>query len=280
MDLPGLGAGLTVRDPLARFLALGALLALIHAALGGTVLVLPHDDRVVVDALLVQALAAQQHQQLGRDPTDEELDAAIDEHVRDVVLYQEARARGLDAGDRVVRRRLVQKLRFLLEAEQDPGEPDHATLEAWRDARAERWGEAETFRFEVVLFDPERRTDADADARAWLADPDPDHAGDPRIGGRTVGPWTADRVSRELGEALPEALRGASEDAWIGPFDSREGVLVLRLEEHLPARMPPVEVLGERLIEEWRHAERVRLRDEAVDRLVAAREVVIAGRSP
>jgi hypothetical protein len=62
-------------------------------------------------------------------PSEAEFEARLAEHVRDEVLYRSALARGLDRGDGIIRRSLVQKETYLLEAESEPEcSLDEATL--------------------------------------------------------------------------------------------------------------------------------------------------------
>jgi hypothetical protein len=68
----------------------------------------------------VAGLRAGLWRERGREPGQAEFEARLAEHVRDEVLYRSALARGLDRGDGIIRRRLVQKATYLLEAEAEP----------------------------------------------------------------------------------------------------------------------------------------------------------------
>ncbi len=73
-------------------------------------------DRVVtVTEEQLGAIRERWAAQWGRPPTGRELEGLIDEAVREEILYREARRRGLDRGDAIIRRRLAQKMTFLLE---------------------------------------------------------------------------------------------------------------------------------------------------------------------
>ena len=51
--------------------------------------------------------------QVGRDPTDDEIARIINNLVNEEILYREAIALGLDKEDRIIKRRLAQKISFL-----------------------------------------------------------------------------------------------------------------------------------------------------------------------
>ncbi len=66
---------------------------------------------------------------MGRPPTGRELRRLIDEAVRDEILYREALRLSLDRDDPIVRRRLAQKMTFMLEDNTEVQAPGHAVEE-------------------------------------------------------------------------------------------------------------------------------------------------------
>ena len=111
---------------------------LLFAALGGALFALERavlparvDDAerspIRISAARVAAIEDQLAQSLGRAPLAVERDAALEGEIVDEVLYREARVRGLDQTDSVVRRRLLRNMRFL---SGDDGDPDALLREA------------------------------------------------------------------------------------------------------------------------------------------------------
>ena len=112
------------KDPLWLFLLFGSLL---FAAAG-----LQKEERIIrVSQGDVLRLEEQWRQQMRRDPTRAERQGLIDRFIRDEAYYQEALALNLDAGDTIVKRRLIQKLTFLTEDLASSEPPDDATLRAF-----------------------------------------------------------------------------------------------------------------------------------------------------
>lgn len=122
------------RSPLLVFLALGlgafAAERWLAAGDAGRRVITLTDEQV-------DALAARWDAQWGRPPTGRELRGLIDEAVREEVLYREALRRGLDRGDPIVRRRLAQKMAFMLEDSAPPPEPTAREVEERFAAHAE-----------------------------------------------------------------------------------------------------------------------------------------------
>ena len=111
----------------------------------------PAGDEIVVSSGQIASIAAIFSQTWQRPPTAEELDALVDEHIRDEVLYREGVAMGLDQDDAVIRRRMRQKMEFVADLTADV-EPTDAELKAFVAEHPE-W-----FRDEAALLASTRST--------------------------------------------------------------------------------------------------------------------------
>jgi len=255
-------------EPLLHFLLLGAVLFGLHGALGGSPCV-GGGEPVVVDAQLVGWLEASELRRLGRAPTEDELDAAIAGQVRDAVLLAEARRRGLDAGDTVVDRRLLQKMEFLLEGSAQPTDAD---LLEWLAEHPDRYAAPAHLAITQRYFSADRRADARADAIAARASQDP---GDPfPLGLALAGP--ADRLQRDLG--LRADLTTLPEGAWSAPLESAYGWHLVRVERATPARERTLAEVRDAVERDWLVAARAEARTRAIQQLVDRADVRITGR--
>ena len=63
----------------------------------------------------IKRLSEQWSMQMRRPPTANELNALVEQLIKEEIYYQEAISQGLDIEDTIVRRRMVQKLTFLTE---------------------------------------------------------------------------------------------------------------------------------------------------------------------
>ncbi|MCZ6831991.1 MAG: peptidyl-prolyl cis-trans isomerase, partial [Gammaproteobacteria bacterium] len=73
------------------------------------------DNVIIVSAERVLQLQSQFESTWKRPPTDRELDTLIEGHIREEVYYRGALALALDRNDAVVRRRMHQKMEFLID---------------------------------------------------------------------------------------------------------------------------------------------------------------------
>jgi peptidyl-prolyl cis-trans isomerase C len=230
-----------LREPLGRFLVLGAaLLAVDHAV--GRESFGPEEEalQIVVsasrEARLVEAFRAEH----GRAPSSEETRALLDRWIEEEVLYREALALGLDRSDTVVRRQLTQKMRFLIEDATLLPEPSQADLQAWLDQHAERYGRGPSVDFEHVFSSRGRhgeRLEAEAERLAHELQRAPGSfagLGDPFPVGQVVKGADRARLRRDFGPEFAEALAGQSEGVWSGPVASAFGLHLVRVTARSP----------------------------------------------
>src|SRR5215208_1621964 len=104
-----------LKEPLLHFLALGALLFAVHTALDPGQEAATSAPVVRISAADAEWLRMMWTRQWRRPPTNTELTGLVADHLKEEVLAREAKALELDVGDTVVRRRLAQKMAFLLE---------------------------------------------------------------------------------------------------------------------------------------------------------------------
>ncbi len=229
-----------LKDPLIMFLGLGAVLFAAASLLDGDAA-----DRVIdVNAAETHRLTQQWSAQMGRPPTAQELEGLIESFIREEIYFREALRLSLDQGDVIVRRRLVQKLNFLTEDIAARQPPSDAELRAFHDANAERYRLPARYSFRHRYFSTDRRANAEADAKAALAEPQA--KGDPFMLQRAY----AERSERAVGDLFGRQFASAlaqlkpSPD-WQGPLRSAYGWHLVKLEQALPETQPPfAEVAG------------------------------------
>ena len=231
------------REPLAHFLALAALLFVAYRVLAPS-----ERDRIVIEQASIAELARQQEELLGRPLTDAERGALLKSAIDDEVLLREAYRRGLDR-DAVVRRHLVQKMRFILG--EDAPEPTAAELQEYFAANRERYRTPPTVTFDHVFYaDPaavpdglmarlENGVEIDGlgDSLYMLGNTLPHYSLRDLIG--LMGPDVARRVVE-----LPPGK-------WHGPLRSERGVHFVRVVQHHPPTMPDFAALESYLRQDW-----------------------------
>jgi hypothetical protein len=226
-----------LREPLLHFALLGALL------LGADHLRAPakpaaENRRIVVSRRQVDELVADFTRRRGHAPTREEESQEVDRWVEEEALFRAALRLGLHESDGIVRRRLVQRMRFLHEDMAPVREPSDDELRTWIAARGETYAPAPRVTFEQAFFSRSRRGEAiervanealEGRKRGGEAASDPYP-----LPLETKGATQTD-LAKVLGPGLAEKVFALPAGEWRGPFASSYGLHLVRVHEHTQA---------------------------------------------
>lgn len=264
------------KEPLVHFVLLGGLLFAVHAAVGGE---RGPEGRapIVVSTGFVEGLAADRARRTGAAPDAEVTEGLVREFVREEALVREARRRGLDRGDPIVRRRLVQKMEFLLEGTVRVPEPTDAELRRHLERHPDAFGRSPRVGFTHVFFSRDRRDDPEGEARRALrelqdANPTPERVperGDPFLLGADQPPRPVQRLGNTFGRAFADAIAELPEGAWRGPIESAQGWHLVRVTERTPGGVPPFDQVRDRVRAAVLKERREDAYQEALDALLA-----------
>ena len=273
-------APLTSARLLLRILAAGAVLWLAQSWLAT-----PARTRIVVDDELRAGLRSDHQRRTGRPPSAAEEQALIDAHVDEEVLYREALALGLDRGDVVIRRRLVQNMGFLLEEESALGEPDDDVLRAHLVASAARFTVPARTSF-VHVYVPGRASEPAAAAgtldelRARLdAGADPATVGAPFARGARFARLAPGEIDEVFGPGFGARLAALPVSTWSAPVASSYGWHLVRIDERLAPELPALDAIRAEVAGDWREQRRREAERRALARLRERYEIVRDPRS-
>jgi len=186
-------------------------------------------------------------------PAEAAADArAAAQWLEEEVLYREALARGLDEGDLIVRRRLVQKMRLLLETGVDVAEPSDAELRAWIDAHPGRYGGVAQITLEHIFLSRglrDARLAADAAALKQQLDStaalNPAALSDPHPAATPLERADARALERLFGSVLAAQIAELPAGSWQGPLPSALGLHFVQVRER-QTRAPDYTAVRER----------------------------------
>jgi hypothetical protein len=268
-------------EPLVWFLLLGGLLFLVvqwRGDSGG-----PGSNRIVITRGLIDHLASGFAGTWQRPPSDIELKGLIDDYVKEEIASREAVAMGLDRDDTIIRRRLRQKLEFLLVDEPGSAPATDAELNAWLDRHADAFRVEPRVAFRQVYVRPDRHgaaVRADAEkllARLRVAGPD---AAIGQMGDASMLPAEQPlepvrEVSRTFGEDFSRELLAVEPGQWSGPIESPYGLHLVLVRERVAGGRPALSEVRP-MIEREVQAERRTAQVQALyDRLLARYAVTI-----
>jgi len=144
------------REPLVHFLVIGAALFVIYAYWGqqGTE---EQGKTITITVGEIEWLSDSWQKRWNRPPTQQEREGIINQYLKEMILYREALAMGLDRDDTVIRRRLAQKLEFLSQDLISPTPPSEEELQAYFAEHIDRYQQPDLITFTHIYFDPDKR---------------------------------------------------------------------------------------------------------------------------
>ncbi|MDB5554021.1 MAG: hypothetical protein JWL86_4005 [Rhizobium sp.] len=260
--------GKIVREPLAQFLVLGTLAFGAYSALDTSP---PSASVQVIE--VGQGQLDQMFETFSRTwqrpPTEAEFKGLVDGFVKEEVFYREGKKMGLDQNDTIFRRRMQQKLEFLLEPGSEELTSKAGELEAYFKLHAETYKAPAMVEFEQLFF----RSDAPGDAGELAAamaleklKADPKVAEITSIGDPTILPPTmalsgTDMIASNFGEAFAKAITQAPVDQWSGPLRSTFGVHLVRPTRKIAASAPSFDVVRGAVQGDWEASRRREIAD-------------------
>lgn len=273
-----------VKEPLVHFLLAGALLfgayGWLNRDASGTAGNAPRQVRITASEVAwLQETWARQWQ---REPTREELRGLVTEFLKEELLAREARAMGLDQDDIIVRRRLAQKMEFLVQDTSRLIEPTEADLRRFYAAHPELFRTVARVSFTHLYFSRDKRKDAMADAKKALAKL---AAGEEE----TSAAESADRllldsefrdvdeqtVAGQFGPEFARAVFALRPGAWHGPVASAYGLHLVRLSAIQPASSHAFTEVKDKVLDHWREQRRHEDNEKYFAGLLAKYEVVV-----
>jgi len=287
-----------VRDPLLHFLIAGGLLFALFRALHGPDTSATADDRTIpVDRPAL--LRFMQYRSMAFQPKyfDEQFAAMspqkkrdlIDQYVREEALVREATTMGLADGDYVIRRRMAEKMLYLMDdTATESFAPSEATLQEYFLAHQDRYRVAPTMTFTHVFVDNEikRHESAVKVAERLKRELELRKAGfddAPRYGDRfpylkNCVKRTPDFVESQFGPGFTSVLAGLEPSSqWQGPIESNYGYHLVLLTQREAAYLPKLSAIEDQVRDDLLRDTIAAYRERAINDLTRRFTVRVQG---
>lgn len=249
-------------EPLPQFVAIGlAVFAIAHA-------VAQRDARpeIVIDAGQREYQRSQFRGQFGADPDARRLDELLRSHVRDEVLYREALRLGLQQDDEIIRRRLIQKMEFLLAEGVAVPAPTREQLATYLSDHASSFTQPGSVSFEQRYFSED---EARAVSALQQLTQGRSIASDAFTPGERFEAMDATEARKLFGDSpLVATLATAPLGRWSGPARSGYGWHLVRVTSRQAAEMATLEEVEDAVREAWLREAREKASAARIESLV------------
>jgi peptidyl-prolyl cis-trans isomerase C len=273
-----------LREPLLHVLLIGAALFAVYGALNPGAGQRGDSNRIVLTADDVAQVRITWMAQWQRPPTPEELRSLLDGKIREEVLSREAMALSLDKDDTIIKRRLAQKMEFLMEDVSALREPSDDELRRWLAQKPQRFALPGLVTFRHLYFSPDLRgehaRDDAVDALRKLAGkpeeaPELDGLADQFMFQDFYAERSPDQVAGIFGTAFARALPGLEQREWQGPIESGLGWHLIWVESRIPGRVPAFEEIEATVKSNWIDEQREASKRRMYDSMLARYQIVL-----
>ncbi len=270
-----------LNEPLVHFSLVGALLY-------GTVSLVEqkHAEQsaraIHISEQRIAQLANLYQQQFGQPPNVTTLDKLVQNDIEEEVLMREAIKLGLNEDDEVIRRRLAQKMRFLIEDLQAPDTPTDDQLETYLSTNADAYTIPAKISFRHVYFtERDGKTDAVTRGKHVLENSSASiesTSGDPFPDRYHYVHYSREQIARVFGHSpAVAALMQAKTGEWFGPVRSGYGWHLFFVEAKSPAYQPTLAEIKDKLVRDYLHDAREQLNEKAWEQLAVHYDIVSEG---
>ena len=284
-----------LREPLLHFLVAGGILFGIFGLTHRAGPALASDKTIVVDKETLLTFLQYRSKAFQPEFFSSQLEAMtaaerkdlVDQYVQEEILYREAKAMGLERGDYVIRQRLVQKMRFLVEdMAEGRAAPDAGVLAEYFQKNRERYAVDPSVTFAHVFFDSSVRGDTEARESALrlkekLNANAASFSDAPKYGDRF--PFLQNYVERKFdyvashfgNEFVSELKQSApSEKHWIGPLRSTYGYHVVLMTRLTAARIPALNEIRSQVADDWLRDQSEEARSRSLNQLAGEYKIM------
>ena len=274
-----------LREPLLHFLLIGGALFAVHAALNRARPVPTSSARIEITEGDTNQLRRAWQMQWKRPPTADELDGLIDGEIRERILSREAMRLGLDQDDPIVRRRLAQKLEFLLQDVATLREPTEDQLASFFLKNRTNYTVPARLTFSHIYFSAAKHISAEQDAKNVLnrlhegnAEGAATASGDPFLLDVELQDKPLPEIEQTFGRELSTAVAAAATGEWQGPVRSTYGWHLVKVTTREEARVPLLAEVREKVQKDFAEAHRRKTNDEVFERLKSRYVIILHGR--
>ena len=247
-----------LREPLIHFFVLGLAVFGLHAVLDRKPVTIVDDPHLVeVSSADIEWMWTLLNKKMGREPTRQDLRDQVNQLIREQILSREAVAMGLDEGDIVVRRRLVQKVEFLFKDLSAMTEPTEDDLRNYYTENRPKYEIPPQVTFSQAYFSIDSRgVDGAKQAAQALTKEGHDPSKASTLGDASMlPPECAKCGTREIinrfGKDFAKAVKNLEPGSWYGPIRSTYGFHAVYIYARQEAILPKLENIIDRVRNDW-----------------------------
>lgn len=259
-----------LQEPLVHFVLLGGLLFAAYSLLDRDAMDTPQVVRI--SAAEVDWLKHTWSRQWQRPPDESELRGLVTGYLKEVLLAREAQVLGLAENDTVVRRRLAQKMEFLVEDTARLAEPDEKILRQYFVEHRTQYLQPSIISFTQLYFN----TKASAREALGVLKQNPlSQVGERSLLPRENAQADEQTIVNLFGQKFASKIFTLAPNRWQGPVVSAHGFHLVHIHDVQPVQMRAFEETRAQVLEDWYRIQQERASAQFLAALYEKYDVIV-----
>ena len=209
-----------------------------------------NDLEIIVTESDIHRIEQQWRLEQSRQPTTLELEGLVDAYVEEEIVVREALSLGLDFNDTIIRRRLVQKYRFIHEEDELDEPTSELELKQFYQANLNLYRRPQTVSFKHIYFESTNPKGSSEEVEALIPTLSRSNwfdVGDPFPSSRDYVNVSHQQIVSQFGNRFLTAIRDLPVQSWYGPIDSTYGKHVVLIERREPSSVSSFDTVKRRV---------------------------------
>ena len=187
-----------------------------------------NEDKITIFESEINSLIGTWVNQVGREPTIQEVDGIIKQLLDEEILYREAIALGLDKDDRIIKRRMAQKITFLKQ-ESFVDIPDSKDVIAYFENNKQDYYINPSYTFTHHYFSNENDGQNRSNTAIDNLNNNNSIKADPFLFGKNFVNKNNDEIDQDFGLNFSKNFYNVNLNEWLGPFQSSYGYHIIKI---------------------------------------------------
>jgi len=245
-----------IKEPLIHFLIISFIIFFIYDSTNKTEI---DNYKVIISEARVEQLTNEILSSKSRLPVAKEIDIAIESFALNEIYLREARELGLQQGDKIIERRLRQKMEYLLDEMASIQQPSTDDLNRFYQDNIDRYKTPLTYSFTQVYVSIDRSNDELAKhlaAQQQLITQGNSPVADSSMLPQQISHQSSQQIEHTFGELFIVKLDELAVNTWSQPIDSGLGKHLVYIEEKIAPMPKPLLSIKEDVTNDWQFEQR------------------------
>lgn len=264
-----------IKEPLIHFLIISSIIFLIYDTINKESV---STNKIIVSENRIEQLTSEILNSKNRLPVDKEIDIAIESFALNEIYLREARELGLHQGDKIIERRLRQKMEYLLDEAASIQEPRADELNRFYQDNIDLYKSPVTYSFTQVYVSTDRpkpKLSQHLKEQQLLIEQGQAPLADASMLPQKIAHQSSQQVELKFGKFFVVKLKELAINTWSEPIDSGLGKHFVYITEKIEATPKPLLSIKEELIDDWQYERRKKFKQVYEEELMRRYEIEV-----